>query len=239
MKSLALIIGLLALTCTIAAQEAPVYGPVSIVAASSSEDGMVIARQLARETSAVLREERQVRVDEGEPLPLGPVTDEELLKAAGVRVNWVAVVNVDAAPSGRAVYDLQVAHVVAAKIVSRVSAWVGTLPTAAGNVGAAITREARAVAHEIATYVSQRQIVRVVLRLLTHPGNADYTVGASDVSHTDADGTGLWDHTLPVGRTVLRVMKPGYTDAAISIVVPVPVDGQPYVPLSETVDLRR
>jgi hypothetical protein len=100
-------------------------------------------------------------------------------------------------------------------------------------------REAKATAHEIATYVSQHKLVRVILALLTHPGNADYTVNNSDLNHTDNDGTGVWDHTLPVGSATVRVMKPGYSNESRTVTISAPGQGQPFVPLSLTVDLHQ
>jgi hypothetical protein len=220
-----------------AAQEHPIYGSVSIVAASASERGLSTANQMARSIADVLTKENKVAVAGVESPAAGSLSDEMLLKRAGDQTHWVAVVNFDPKDSD-GVCDVEVAHITTARVVSRVSAWFGVIPTGGLNAAAAITRAAKIAADEIVTLVSLHREVRVILYLLTHPGNADYTLGTSDLNQTDGEGIGKWEGTQPVGRTVLRVMKPGYAEASLSIDIAVPGEGQPFIPLSESVELH-
>jgi hypothetical protein len=125
MRTLILGSCVLLFACAAVAQEAPEYGPVNIVAASSTERGLDVANQLAKETATVLSDERTVKVNDVESFPVGPVTDADLVRIAGSNINWVAVVNFDATSADHGVFEVEVAHVEFNKVVSRVSAWIG------------------------------------------------------------------------------------------------------------------
>jgi hypothetical protein len=223
----------------LAAQERPAYGPLGIVAVSSTESGRSSAVQFAKEVANILGREKKVIVrGEIKALSSGDASDEVLLKLAGeLTVNWMAVVSFDVKDQQHGVFQVDLIHVVARKIASRVAAVFGVVRTAGGAAVDEIVRQATRAAHTLTAFVSQLQEVRVILSLLTRPGEAHYTLGKSDVRVTNKDGTDTWDTTQPVGKTTLRVMKAGYADATEEIIIPVG-GATPYIPITKVVELK-
>jgi hypothetical protein len=226
---------------TLIGQDRNPYGPVGVLAYSSNQNGLTIATQLANATVSVLRTEGNVAIRDGALIPVvePELSDQTLVTLSGkLGVSWLAIVEFDAKDRQHGIFQVDVAHVVAGKVASRVSALFGALSVAVQQAGQDIAAQASRAAHAITTYVSQHKVVRVILSLLTRPGDADYTFGTADVRHTDHDGRDVWDTTQPVGTTTLHIFKQGYNDQSFEITIPSIAD-ESYVPITRVADLKR
>lgn len=223
------------LSATLSGQERAPFGPLGIVAVSTAESGRDAAMQFSKAIADNLGREAIVTVRDVLPANLEDTSDEGLVTlGAKMAVSWLALVEFEPKDKLHGVFEVDVVHLAAGKMVSRVPALFGALALAAQR----IATDASRAAHAVTTLVSQHQYVRVILTLLTRPGEADYTFGTADVRRTNSDGDDVWDTLRPAGKSTLRIFKPGYTDVTIDVIVSV-ASNLPYIPVYETATLKR
>jgi hypothetical protein len=204
----------------------PVQPTIGVVAVIHERDSSGVSLQLANQLTKSIGEDKSGALflkSETIQLHTERATNGALVEIAhGRGLNYVAVVDYQPGPQSAGAFTVELARSSASKIVEKTVLIMGVLVAGTQRLGAQISAIASTCISGIGALVRKNVLIRVLLDLCVKPatGKSDYILGKADMRSTNDLGLDRWETSLPVGKTILKIMKSGFQDAQVDIDVP-------------------